>query len=114
MPPWFTQLTTFLTNPVLGVPVLLIAAAVLMCVVLRPRSLLPLRARGTREVPPSDDAVSRIHRAVEAQENSALVEVAWTHLDNSVRRRFRVGINEIPWRTARAERMGISGSRRLR
>lgn len=103
-----------LTDPRVGLPILLVAVALVLWAAAWPRR----RPRSVGFEPatpePDRDPVSRTYLALEREEYSSVLHETYDRLDEAIRRRTGRGLAEIPWTEAAGRRAGFPHPRRLR
>jgi hypothetical protein len=103
-----------LTDPRLGVPVVLLAVATVVWVVAFPASE-PRRQRGEAATPePDGDPVSRTFVALRHEAYSSVVVETHDRLERALVARTGKRLEDIPWRPSLARRLGIQDSKGLR
>jgi len=103
-----------LVDPRVGLPVVLLSAAVVLWMAGRP-SADPVRRRREPSPPaPDADPVSRTYVALRRGAYSEILDSTYDRLDRAVDARAGVGLREIPWSTRSAVAKGIPDPRGLR
>jgi hypothetical protein len=96
------------------VPVVLLAAAVVVWAVGGPGAV-PTRRRGERSAPPPDaDPVSRTYVAIRQGAYSEILDATYDRLDRAVTARAGCHLREIPWRRRAAAKLGLADPAGLR
>jgi hypothetical protein len=103
-----------LTDPRVGLPVVLLLAAVALWIAANPATA-PRRHRGERATPePDADPVSRTYLALRREAYSSVVAESHARLDRALLARSGKRLREIPWRARAAKRLGIPDPKGLR
>ncbi|MCI4332963.1 MAG: hypothetical protein L3K01_04455 [Thermoplasmata archaeon] len=110
----YTLLLGFVTDPRVGLPLLLLLAATVTWVVASPASE-PRRHRGER-VPPEPDAdpVSRTYLALRREAYSSVLVETHVRLDRALFARTGRRLKDIPWLPSTAKRVGVPDPKGLR
>jgi hypothetical protein len=102
------------TDPRVGLPILLFASAILLWVATRPASD-PRWERGEPAPPePNRDAVSRTYLAVRKEAYSSVLVETHHRLDRAMFARSGHRLGEIPWFASAARRLGVPDPKGLR
>jgi hypothetical protein len=102
------------TDPRLGLPVVLLAAATVLWVAALPASE-PRRHRAESVAPePDADPVSRTYTALKHEAYSSVVVETHDRLDRALMARTGRRLQEIPWLPSTARRLGVPDSKGLR
>jgi hypothetical protein len=106
--------TEFLTDPRVGLPVVVLAAAAVVWVA-SPWSSEPVRRRGEPSTrAPDADPVSRTYVALRQGAYSEVLDATYDRLDRAVGARAGCHLREIPWRPRAAEKLGLADPKGLR
>jgi hypothetical protein len=107
-------LTGVLLDPRVGLPVVLLAVAVVVWVAGRP-SGDPVRRRGERaERAPDADPASRTYVAIRHGAYSEILDATYDRLDRAVDAKAGCHLRAIPWRARTARQMGLTDPKGLR
>ncbi|HKV90111.1 MAG TPA: hypothetical protein VJQ43_02815 [Thermoplasmata archaeon] len=108
-----TLLRGLLTDPRVGVPIVLLAGATVVWFLLGSPAE-PRRIGWERSVPdPDRDPVSRTFVALRRDAYSSVLLEVYTRLDTTLHARTGRRLGQIPWRTTAARRLGIPEPREL-
>jgi hypothetical protein len=109
-----TILLGLLTDPRVGLPILLLVAATVAWVAARPAGE-PRRHRSEASPPePDADPVSRTYLAVRREAYSSLLVETHVRLDRALLARSGRRLRDIPWRAGAAKKLGVPDAKGLR
>ncbi|MGI0052670.1 MAG: hypothetical protein ACRECR_00210 [Thermoplasmata archaeon] len=108
------MLAAYLSDPKVGLPMILLAAAAAAWLAARPST--DPRRRGVEPAPPRPDrdAVSRTYLALEDGAYSEVLAESYDRLERALLARTGHALAEIPWRLRSAQRLGIPEPAALR
>ncbi|MCI4325832.1 MAG: hypothetical protein L3K00_08165 [Thermoplasmata archaeon] len=109
-----TILLGLVTDPRVGLPILLLAGATVAWVASHPGSE-PRRHRSEASAPePDADPVSRTYLAVRREAYSSLLVETHVRLDRALLARTGRRLRDIPWRASAAKTLGVPDAKALR